>query len=568
MFFNIPIFLISVIFIFIAGELHSAEYYVSPDGADTSDGTKSSPWSLARANTNLKPGDKVILLSGVYTKTPINPTNSGVDEKAICYISSKKHEAIFRDIESLPESCGTTAIFMDRKSHISIDGIKVLGGKRWIVSQESSHIRIENCHFENASGWQNCRLENSGDGFEIIGNYFNGGTDLVSLDGGDNHLVENNFFGDAEHTSLAVFGVRKTIIRNNTFRNRRWRCMEVESRRKDDFRRSEYNLIENNIFDFSPGDAIQYAGNHSILRKNIFLHCLSGMGWANYLGSEVGGKKRSPEAWNNKSNRFYNNVIAECGTNEKVLALIGEARAAGIDVAENVSDSGYGMTFATNLFNPSVKGAHEASYGDLVIVNNIFYMNRNDKYLEDKKGMKHEPTVQVAFDWNASPEFGRFWGNFFWGGKKSTKIFYFCDAVYAKPVFHRNSTILEFEEKYLDWADANEEKNPSFVAPNKGDFHLKKDSPCIDVGVPLTKTVAAGSGRKILVADSLFFTDGYGIANPDIIRVGNSVAMIVEVDYVLNILSVENDISWEKGDAVSLDYVGKGSDVGAFELKE
>ena len=57
------------------------------------------------------------------------------------------------------------------------------------------------------------------------------------------------------------------------------------------------------------------------------------MNFANYLGSNKGAKKRSPEAWYNEHNRFYNNVIADCGTNDAVLSDVAEAKKRGVDVA-------------------------------------------------------------------------------------------------------------------------------------------------------------------------------------------------------------------------------------------
>ncbi len=71
------------------------------------------------------------------------------------------------------------------------------------------------------------------------------------------------------------------------------------------------------------------------------------MGWANYLGSA-----KTPEAWHDEHNRFYNNTIAECGTNEFVQNMVNENKAKGIYPAENTSTDGYGMTYSTNLFNP------------------------------------------------------------------------------------------------------------------------------------------------------------------------------------------------------------------------
>jgi len=52
------------------------EYYVAPHGRAENPGTLSRPWSLAKANASLRPGDTAVLRGGVY-RTPIAPARSG-----------------------------------------------------------------------------------------------------------------------------------------------------------------------------------------------------------------------------------------------------------------------------------------------------------------------------------------------------------------------------------------------------------------------------------------------------------------------------------------------------------
>ena len=381
-------------------QLNAEVYYVSPNGSASNSGSIDSPWSLAKANSTLLAGDTAILLDGTYTVTPIAPDNSGMEGSYITYRAANEQKAVFKDINELPDSRGPVAIFVNNKSYIEVDGIKVIDVKRWLMGASSHHITLTNGYFENSAGWINCRFEENGDGIRILNNYFQNGTDLVQIDGGDGHFVENNFFGDATHTGLVLLGVKKSVVRNNFLTNRLWRCMEVESRRIEPYRLSEYNLIERNTFDFSPAAGIQYAGNRSIIRRNIFRKSLAGMGWSNYLGSA-----KTPEAWHDENNRFYNNVITECGTNSIVLDIIDENKANGINVAESVSDVGYAMSYRTNLFNPANLNHPDpgnCAYGDNIVKNNIFYMNANTS------DSRSSNTACVAFDWNATPEFGRY----------------------------------------------------------------------------------------------------------------------------------------------------------------
>lgn len=546
----------------IASVASGAEFFVAPNGLDGNAGTRESPWPLAWANSELRPGDVAVLLDGTYAETPIAPARSGQNGKAITYRAANRHKALFQD------GVGPAAVIVDGRSHITVDGIKVADVKRWVVGVKCDHITLTNSHFDGGSGWINCRFEEVGDGICVTNNYFNEGTDLLSLDGGKGHLVEGNFFGDATHTGLVLLGVQRSIVRGNRLSNRRWRCMEVESQRHEPFRLSEFNLIEKNRFDYSPCSAIQYAGNRSIIRQNIIRRCLQGMNWSNYLGSNKPPKKRSPEAWHNESNRFYNNLIAECGANDVLLNLIAEAESQGVLVAEQVAKTGHGMGFATNMFNPKLPDYQDCAYGDNIVVNNIFYRNQNSTEYADAKGKTASQSAQIVFDWNATPEFSRIRYNVISSGQANgAEVFYFLDAAEQKPLEPRNRSIASFQERYPQWAAHNIDIDPQFVDSELGNFHLSSSSLCIDGGVPLTETVSAGQGDVVRVADSLYFADGHGLVEPDTIRLGSERVKIARIDYATNELWLDSNLSWKKGAAVSLEYEGTAPDLGPFEFR-
>jgi len=60
-----------------AGTAFSATYYVSTTGSSTNPGTIGAPWSLAKANSALAPGDVAILQPGNYGSAKIAPTGRG-----------------------------------------------------------------------------------------------------------------------------------------------------------------------------------------------------------------------------------------------------------------------------------------------------------------------------------------------------------------------------------------------------------------------------------------------------------------------------------------------------------
>lgn len=97
-------------------------------------------------------------------------------------------------------------------------------------------------------------------------------------------------------------------------------------------------------------------------------------------------------------------------------------------------------------------------------------------------------------------------------------------------------------------------------------FHLTAESPAIDAGAPLTSTVGSGSGTTVVVADSRYFFDGYGIVDGDRIQIGTSEPVrITAIDHDTHTLTLASAVTHEDGDPVSLPYHGPAPDCGAFE---
>jgi hypothetical protein len=111
--------------------------------------------------------------------------------------------------------------------------------------------------------------------------------------------------------------------------------------------------------------------------------------------------------------------------------------------------------------------------------------------------------------------------------------------------------------------------DPQFANPGGLDFHPTSGSPMIDNGVFLARTTSAGSGTVIPVDDAGDFFDGYGIAGEtgDVIQLEGqtSTARVVAVDLTNSTLTVDQALSWEDGQGVSLAYAGSAPDIGAFE---
>ncbi|MCK4275249.1 MAG: right-handed parallel beta-helix repeat-containing protein, partial [Phycisphaerae bacterium] len=296
--------LLLVLLIGVSSSCFAATYYVSPTGTAGGDGSPGDPWSLSKANTDLVAGDTAILMDGSYP-TNIAPSHNGAPGNPITYQAANSRQAII--------AVGTYRINVALRSYITVDGVKAENASRWVYGTGSHHITINDCYFRNSSGWESARFQNTGGYIRITNCHIESGTDSLHIREGEGHYIAGNTFIQASHTCLVIMGIKRSVIENNTLTNIGQKCMEVFATRgiyPPNEHKCEYNLIQNNWFGPTTSSGIQYAGNYSILRRNIFDDCYVGMNWANYGGSDP---TDDPEAWWDEHNRFYNNVLYDCG---------------------------------------------------------------------------------------------------------------------------------------------------------------------------------------------------------------------------------------------------------------
>jgi hypothetical protein len=71
----------------------------------------------------------------------------------------------------------------------------------------------------------------------------------------------------------------------------------------------------------------------------------------------------------------------------------------------------------------------------------------------------------------------------------------------------------------------------------------------------------------IQVLDASFFMNGFVVSSEDFIQVGNNTPVTVtEVDYTKKTITIDRNISWNKGDGVSYPYTSSSPDMGAYEF--
>ncbi len=488
-------------------------------------------------------GTQVLIRGGIYNE-PLSPKNSGEEKN---YITFKNFDG---EVVEFTGDLLAPAIWIDQKDYIVIKGLKFLDCPQFMSIKSSSHITVENCDFENSTMFESCQLKTMGDYFHFKNNIVKNGTDLLSIQGGSNHLVEGNTFHTASHTCLVFMGVHNSAIRNNTLINPIQKLLEIFATRDREwtgpYRKSEHILIENNLFGpnsqreglYNGKEApaswgIQFAGVKCIMRNNIFAGCEGGMDICGY--GKIGGDGDSPEAVFNFSNRIYNNTVYSNGEKGRY-------------------GSGPGVKFSHNS---------DSEFYDNIFINNIFYANRIFKDAHTKRDV---PSVQIAFRSPANPSETRFYNNNITA--QSDKD----EDVVLMGKEDKGYTLDAFEKTYPDYCRNNIQGNPRFIAdsPNlknldRGEYELTKGSLCVDAGKFLTYAIGTAQNNVLKVEDPYFFTDGFNIVEGDMIRVGDEEVQVISVDYDTRYLVLSKKIQWQDKAPVSLIYKGNAPDIGAVE---
>jgi hypothetical protein len=116
---------------------------------------------------------------------------------------------------------------------------------------------------------------------------------------------------------------------------------------------------------------------------------------------------------------------------------------------------------------------------------------------------------------------------------------------------------------FIDWSTGDLDPDNK----NAHDFRLASGSGCINNGGWLTTVTSTGSGTVLFVADSIWFTDGNGIAPGDVIQLQGSATKltVTDVNYSTHTLTISPSTSWSSGTGIAFAYSGSAPDQGAFE---
>ncbi|MFW6155569.1 MAG: right-handed parallel beta-helix repeat-containing protein [Planctomycetota bacterium] len=509
----------------LAAPVHGATYYVAPDGSDEAPGTSAEAplRTLSAAAAAVAAGDTVVIAPGRYAET-VRLTTSG---RADAPITLKKGPAGGEVVLTAPDPAPTVwaeryAVQLMGAEHVVLEGLTFRDCAAWVLMEGGGHNTIRGCTFDGADTY-NCLRVNSSSFNRILDSTFRRartrtgfreeapwiptpGADYIEIfRDSHNNLVQGCRFGRINHVAVSISAVDAKAYAPS--RNIVRQCTMSHPYWKCGWiHGGPHNLFEDNTCSGLAANFVQLEAPRSIIRRNRFLR---------YRDSTDGqpdptlrGAIRMQKD-GTRSNRIYHNLF------------FANAR-----------------TLSNNSRRPTVT--------DNVFKNNIFYRNAQTIFL-------NFPDYRTA---NRNP----FVHNLILGTRADEKLIR----------LHNDTFTLDAAQTSLgDLFRGNLAADPRFVDPDKGEFRLKGDSPCIDAGAPLTTTTADGEGTRVPVADPLYFCDGFGmIAGDEIIVGANETARLVAVDYEKKILTLDRSVRFSAGDGVSLAFTGKAPDLGPYEHRD
>ncbi|MBI4776771.1 MAG: right-handed parallel beta-helix repeat-containing protein [Deltaproteobacteria bacterium] len=238
-----------------AGESPARDYFVSPNGRDSNQGTIESPLlTLKKAISMATGGDTILLRTGTYVENTVSIVNKNTSSSNKLTIKPYGNESVVIDHNGVDYGW-----WIENQSYIVIDGIiirnadegfVILGGSKYINILNSTvrdminrgvladdighsgypeYVTIDNCTFTNIginTAGGDIALGVNATNFTISNNRLMGNVDGVVLEGASSgHIIENNEIGN--HAQEDGLDLKYTWMKTPTAR-------------------SEYCIIQNN----------------------------------------------------------------------------------------------------------------------------------------------------------------------------------------------------------------------------------------------------------------------------------------------------------------------------------
>ncbi|MEW6354982.1 MAG: hypothetical protein AB1696_01535 [Planctomycetota bacterium] len=514
--------------------LLAEEYFVSPAGSDNAPGTREQPWqTVAKANQSVKPGDTVTFLDGKYAGV-IEPAQSGTKDAPITYCAQNPLGAVLTGgkVNDGKDLC----VWLNQKEHVVIEGFSMLpdvGG--WMRLTSAKHCVVRKCKMENAT--------KSYSPIECRDCRYNRYEDLVCL--------RSNNIGEYGHVHGDMWNNYDST--HNIFL--RIHLSRAGHRPFGLWTDCPHNVVRECVFDCRWGRNFEYFSTPRLLMER----CVVTNGFDG-SGSADGRAKLFVIDSIVRRNVIFRNHYGPMVIN-----------AYKVRGGETIFEMTRSRLYHNTWFRNHEYGFQMVDYGDWqkmgrhyvagnVFQNNIFAQN-------DPGGDGLALFIQANI---AEDNLFRF--NDFFGDRPGCRTIRYGELDYSKDVNRWNDlrmTAAEANAKMPRQFTGNIDADPVFADPEADDYHLRDGSPCIDAGQPLAHAREAGSGRQMPVDDARWFYDGFGIPGEqgDRIVIGpeKKEAIVANANIETNTLTLDRDISWAKGDGVSLPYAGNAPDLGAYE---
>jgi len=522
----VSLFFLSIFFI---NTTWSQNYYVAQNGNDNNPGTQAQPWETLNkvSSFSFNTGDKVYLKRGdTFHGNLLNIKWEGTpnDPAIVGAYGSGSRPIVSFDAPVQANHYGINT--PSASKHLIVENIELVNAGLSLRGAGSKDYTVRNVKVTNSRGA------------------------AIFLQQVDGYLVENCEVDKAGNNGIAVWGseaplAKNGIIRNNVVHHGKSNDGIVLHQDGSGNGVGANHLILNNVSYNNPEQGYDItAGSYVLLKDNVSYDNPGGSVTIGHSGNHImidGHSSNGEGDWTfaiGMGGDFseYLTVRNSLIVNPTTYGIRLQANTKYAAIANNTIV--YGGELEQN--RPII--AMQGNFTDVTAKNNILISTNNtpNSYVGYLNGRTPSNT-NSDFDYN----------------------------YYYRPDNQQN---LFNGQSFANWQSSeNQDSHGMYISPlftnlSSGDYTLSSNSPCIDAGGPLTTTIGSGSGTQVPVKVAYFFFDGFDLTNGDQIIIGNNSPVTVQnVDYDNNILTINQSISWNAGDGVSLPYNGLAPDIGAFE---
>ncbi len=265
--------------------------------------------ALTAADAAAMPGDTVTIRAAQFSE-PFVPGASGSDGAPITFRAYTDEMVVFTAIAS-----DTGAIQVSGRAWLAFQGFIIADVGSWIRIEDSHHISVRGNLLTRATiaGTKGSIKLLRSDDCEVSENLIDDGNDNLTLVDADRNRIQSNYFTRGRHSLVSVRCGDANVFRGNYFNNEIQKSIEIydcEGSSSDDpviFESTTRNRWEiNNFLGTAASDqphdynAMQFAGQDGIVRRNVYAH---------NLGGGVNLQVYPDEALANHGNRVYHNTF-------------------------------------------------------------------------------------------------------------------------------------------------------------------------------------------------------------------------------------------------------------------